>query len=294
MPAKSHSFSLPPIPVSLFGFGTWAKKRFFPILKALHEWGIIFLTVIDVFDRPEDLASTIDYMRWDIWAQRKKECRVAFVVCSTKAHFKVCRELLEIPSLRVVVCEKSFCEKREAAMEIQNVASALGVSVIICDHYLLRKEAAAVNAEIINSLGKIIKVTGRLNERTAEGPHIGVGVILDLIPHLLDWIHVLFPGGSFETEESVISLSKDGNYSIYAWTKGYYHWANNEIFLVELESGKEMPEDEKYLEIIGYSGEIKIDFKEHLLMFKNQEGVKTIQWDGNWNYSHLILQALLR
>lgn len=284
--------SLPPIPVSLVGFGSWAKKRFFPILKVFHEWGVIELTVIDLFERPPDLPRTIDYMPWSVWGREKRACRVAFVVCSSQAHFEVCRELMELPSLKVLVCEKPFCVKRAEAVEIFKVAKNQRVSVIICDHYLLREEAAAVNAENIRSLGRIVKVRGCLNEKTADGPHIGVGVVLDLMIHLIDWLHILFPQGRFEPKDTMISPSSDGDYPVYAWVSGHYYWLNG-CFPVDLESGKEMPEDEKSIEILGTEGEIRINLKEHRLQIKNQEGVQIKEWkDKEWNYSRLILLAL--
>lgn len=300
-------FPLFPIPIVLFGFGEWSQKRWFPILLVLARWQIIHMTVVDIWEAPpSELAvmeseGVLTYLpfRQLLESAEKQQFlwKFAFVVASSESHLSICQTLIEhAPFLQAIVCEKPWGMNSLKAAEVIAAAEARGIIMMVADHYLLRPPIGYLmkNPGIIRSVGDIKLISAHINERKGLGPHLSVGVVFDLLVHLLDLLAVLFPGGYFEPDASAIgrSFGAETSKETYCLTIGQYIVPEAQSIPCQLEGGKQLPEDKKDLIIEGTTGVIEINLFSNTLRIINGEEEVNKQWEQDCTYAKLILGML--
>lgn len=302
-----------PIPIVLFGFGEWCRKRWFPILLVLARWQIVYLTVVATREVPpselaamesEGVLTYLPFRQLLESAERQKfPWKFAFVIASSESHLSICRTLIEhAPFLRAIICEKPFGTDSREASEVIAEAEARGILIMIADHFLLRPpiEYLMKNPELIRSLGDIKFISAHINEQKRSGPHLSTGVVCDMLVHMLDILAVLFPGGFFEPETTAIgrAFGAETSKETYCLTIGRYVMPEAQPIPCQIEGGKQLPDDKKDLIIGGTTREgttrtMEINLFSNTLRILNGEHEEVNkQWEQDWTYAKLLLGVI--
>lgn len=295
------------IPVALFGWGTWSRRHWFPVLVRLARQGVLRLSVVDRWhDAPVELADleqegALTYVPWeDCFASPvASDWRTAFVVTNADRHAHVISGLLEQASnLRAIVCEKPCGQSLAQARTLFTACQRRAVALLVADHYLLRPPVQHLidHPEYLRALGEIVQCTASLDERQEMGPD--QGVMVDMLIHLLTLLHVVVPGAHFMPQTSYSARARHHAHTsdeTYALCVGHLVVPGHPDVSCQLECGKQLAQDRKHLTFVGTQGRLHLDLITNSLTLNVKTPVVKdvyLQWNQPWSYAKLILRSL--